>query len=635
MSQFLRVLLFIVIVCCIFSLALGKDLTWDFYNYHLYAPHAALNYELHSDFMGSGWVRYLNPYASVPFYLMATAGWPDTIISMLLAAVHSLNIVLVWWICREHLFGHSAASRDWVALATYLACVTTVFLGMIGSTFTDPLTSTFILGALAALLQGAASTTPRRYIVTSGLLAGIAVGLKLTNIVGCLALAVAILAFAQSWGTRLKVMLIFGFSSGAGFMIANGWWAWQLYAEFGNPVFPLMNTFFQSADFPQEALRSERFLPLKISDWLLLPLRMLEHRSWVYYEVTAPDWRFAFLLVLLVAFLAKKALGRHALHEPPKATGQPTTFVFFAFLGASYFFWQATSGNARYALPIILLVGPACVWLAIRVLPTPSIAKSTLLVLATVQTFVVTEAGNPRWSATDWSGKWIDYVVPQALKQEGFGYLSLGTNSLGTLAPFVHKDARFINLTGLHVTDPHGPGGKRVREFLARHEGRLRMLGVLSKDQVKRWAQTPEPIMRTFNAQLAPWGLSMTDSGCEFISEVSGPADPTNLPTGAMLSCSVLQSSAYYTQQEADRLQFDNAFNFAEKHCPHLFRPKGVYSVMQSTMWTRRYFDTDILLFSSKGRVAYSRYDYGPWDIDIGSLAELADGRGTPSCSSR
>ncbi|MCE2723529.1 MAG: hypothetical protein LW865_09655 [Betaproteobacteria bacterium] len=51
---------------------LGKDLNWDFYNYHLYSPLAYWTQDLKSEFMGAGMQRYLNPLGYLPFYSTAS-----------------------------------------------------------------------------------------------------------------------------------------------------------------------------------------------------------------------------------------------------------------------------------------------------------------------------------------------------------------------------------------------------------------------------------------------------------------------------------------------------------------------------------------------------------------------------------
>ncbi|MFN7219143.1 MAG: hypothetical protein ACK5UX_00675, partial [Burkholderiales bacterium] len=181
---------------------------WDLYNYHLYAPHAALSIPLDQDFMGAGWLRYINPYAAMPFYWMVVSNWPAMLISVVLACVHALNISLVWWISRAYLF-RDFNSRDLSAIATALGAATTVFLGLVGSTFTDPLTSILLLVALAALMESANKGGRTIWTLIAGFAAGVACGLKLTNAVLAAALCISALAIGTHVRGRLRNLCLF------------------------------------------------------------------------------------------------------------------------------------------------------------------------------------------------------------------------------------------------------------------------------------------------------------------------------------------------------------------------------------------------------------------------------------------
>jgi hypothetical protein len=629
----IRFTFFAIAVCCVLTLLLGKDMHWDLYNYHLHTPHAFLHHSISADFMGSSWLQYINPVASLPFYLMVVADWPALIISMVLASIHALNIVLVWWICRYYLFGNQAKNRDWVALSTFLACISVVFIGLIGSSFTDLLTSIFILLSLAFLLHHAAPQADRvtqRSIWLAGLSGGIATGLKLTNVVLAFALFASIAFIRLSAKQRIKT---FVFAGAAGYLMSNGWWAWQLYAEFGNPVFPLQNAIFKSPDFPAVSLHNIRFSSPNFIDWLTLPFQMIQHRSWIYYEVAAPDWRFALCVVLSIALCISLLLKKtkFSWHTTFTLTSQQLAFASFFIIG--YMLWILTSSNARYGLPLMLLIGPACVYLVRHVIPCDFIGKSIIIIVAAIQTFVIIQVGSPRWAATDWTMKWMEYSVPDNLKTRSFGYLTLGTNSNGSLLPFLHPDSRFLNLTGLYVLDPNGPGAHRVQQFIKKHDGKLRMLAQLPRRSAKQKETISPNWLIRLDVQLAPWNLSIDKTDCEVILDGSDSIKIAGVGSGGILTCKVTHGNSGKPQLESERRFVDAAMRAAEMHCPHLFRPAGVYSVKQVTMWTRRYFDTDIVLYSLKGRLAYSRYDFGPWDVDIGELTALANGTTRPNCS--
>src|ERR1700754_4216951 len=55
-----------------FVIVLGKDTSWDFRNYHWYAPYAFLNNRLGIDVAVALQASYYNPFLDIPFYLLAT-----------------------------------------------------------------------------------------------------------------------------------------------------------------------------------------------------------------------------------------------------------------------------------------------------------------------------------------------------------------------------------------------------------------------------------------------------------------------------------------------------------------------------------------------------------------------------------
>lgn len=622
-------------LCIMWSIVLGKDLPWDLYNYHLYAPHAALHYTLDSDFMGAGWVRYLNPYSHVPLYWMVMADWPAILIVSLSAAVHALNVFLLWWICRYRVFSPRPEDRDWVALGTFLGCATVVFLGIVGSTFSDPIVSVLPLLAIVALPAAGAAAASAARLVLVGALLGAATGFKLTNVVFALALCAAIALLIRDWRTLLRVGALLAVGGTLGFLAVNGYWAVQLYQEFGNPVFPLMNHLFASPDFPADAIRHERFTPTGWLEVLTFPFRAVQHATWIYYESPAPDWRFAFAVTLGIGLIGRILFLRR--HDAP-ALGDTTrvdrsSLLVLWFVGISYVLWQLSSGNARYALPLLLLLGPVCALFAKLVVPRrPSLGKSLLITLAAVQCFVLLHVGNPRWGESDWSRKLIELDVPAHLKGQPHGYLSLGLSSNSVIAPFVHRDSRFSNIVGMHVIDPHGPGHERIDAFIKRHSGKLRSLSYVGQLRIDRPGSVPRGALIPINAQLAPWKLQVDAQDCAMILRPE-PNMPKMVSFGnGWLSCGLVQSAGEDEATRTQRVDIERAMNTLQQHCSKELSPPQSYAYRIGGMWIRYYVNTDTKLYFRKGRLAYSRYDFGPFDVDLGSLEEVLAGLRPEAC---
>src|SRR6202012_549075 len=85
-----------------FVIVLGKDTSWDFRNYHWYAPYAFLNHRLGFDVAVAHQASYYNPFLDIPFYWLAihTRSW---IALGALGAVQGANVVPLYLLARTGL----------------------------------------------------------------------------------------------------------------------------------------------------------------------------------------------------------------------------------------------------------------------------------------------------------------------------------------------------------------------------------------------------------------------------------------------------------------------------------------------------------------------------------------------------
>ncbi len=98
-----------------------------------------------------------------------------------------------------------------------------------------------------------------------------------------------------------------------------------------------------------------RFLADTWRDAILRPVAMAAPNSSVYIEIAAPDFRFAIALVLAVLILisTRKTKLRPKGWLPPLAL--------FALVFLSFIPWMQTTGNGRYFMPYLILIGPLCI----------------------------------------------------------------------------------------------------------------------------------------------------------------------------------------------------------------------------------------------------------------------------------
>src|SRR5437773_12063755 len=149
---------------------------------------------------------------------------------------------------------------------------------------------------------------------------------------------------------RLRACLAYLAGGPAALAAMAGPWLALLMREFGNPVFPLMNAWFQSPYAPAVNLVGERFAPPDLATALTFPLRMVALDRALYSETFAPDIRLAALLAASIV-LPALAVRRGA---PQAAALRGTDWRVLAFFGAGSVLWLATSANGRYGMIVLL-----------------------------------------------------------------------------------------------------------------------------------------------------------------------------------------------------------------------------------------------------------------------------------------
>jgi hypothetical protein len=580
-SPILAALVVPAALCAAWTVLAGKDVNWDQLAYHYYVGYELLGGRLAQDFFAASAQSYLNPVGYLPFYWMASS-WHSVAASIVLAALHGLSLTLLFLLARR-LFAHLPPREQLVfsLLGTALGAATAVFWPTIGSSFLDPLLAPAILGGLLLVMEG-------RRPGLAGALFGAAAALKYSN--GIYVLAALPLAFA----TRGALAYVLGAALAIA-MLAGPWFL-ALWREFGNPVFPLMNAWFESPHALAVNLVSARFGPRDVGDALALPFRMVALDRHLYTETFAPDLRLAALAIAVVALPFRRRIPLRGVD-----------WRMLAFLGAGWLLWIATSANARYGLPVLLLVGLALARLAQAVLPL-KVARITLATLLVVQIAICVIASPTRWYiAEPWSTRWLPYEVPESARREPALYLSVEVQPMAVVAPFLHPASSFANVAGQHSLPSDSV---RLAALLERHRGRARALGA-------RLALRDAAALKAYDDALRRVGLRIDASDCftiawrpeedalaRFMNRFSlvTPA-PEPLSVG---SCRLVAQPRDAVDLEAER-RLSAVFERIEKRCPAL---RGQTSVTEpfGSGWLRHYNGLDARLEAFGGNVYLHRY---------------------------
>ncbi len=585
----------------------GKDLNWDYVNYHHYGAALMLEDRWQQDYFAASVQSYLNPLLFVPFYWMATAHWHSWLIAFLLAVVHSLNLVVVWRLAGlvTPSTASAAARRamQWVALA--LGFIAPLHLSMVGSTFSDPLASLPFMAALWLVVSRPVPTL--RTVALAGALMGMATGLKMTNGAMALGLCCALLvgqAQTQSFRELLRQTFVMGLAAVGGLALTHGYWSWKLYSEFGNPVFPLFNAFFASPDFLLANFQDRRFLETGWWGLLRLPFDMTEHATWVYAENYVPDLRVAALVGLVGVWGLLRLFSRVG-----KAGGVPKPLlVLTVFFVAGFIAWGMSTRIGRYAYPLWIVAGPLLVgWFAILIPARSDWVVAGAMSVLLAQGLVQYETGSARWTSYEWSDPWINIEMPERLKREPVTLVSVGLQPFGVLAPHLHPRSGVVNIVGQH-TQPVGDAMTlRLKRMLADDQRPLNIL-LFSPVEPKRGIdlRLPAAARAALNVYLQTYGIEVPDATCEVIvmretplggfifDELPPKSNGEKLDAAAYyLVCSLVRvPQAQQRQAESETESMAPIFNALEDACPHLFYPPRVQTLLGAGSWQRHYPNT-------------------------------------------
>ncbi|MBS0531123.1 MAG: DUF2029 domain-containing protein [Proteobacteria bacterium] len=431
----------------------GDDVNWDWQNYHDYNVWALIHGRYAIDVMPAGLQTYFNPLVYFLAYGLRQF-LPPLVGGLAMGAIHGLNLVAVYFLTRA-LLG-SATGVVTAGAALLIAATGPMTLSEVGTSFSDILTAAPILAGVV-LIVSAGENARARYLV-AGLLIGAMVGLKLTNVVFAAGATVAVL-FAMRPVVAIGYLAVGGVIGG---LATGGFWSLMLWRDFGNPVFPLFNGFFQSPELPSSNLLDQQFLPRSVAEGLAYPIYWLRglHRT---SEFPFRDARFAVLLILLPAAYIVRVIKGSSIF-----TRRDMQFI--AFFAISYLAWLTLFSIQRYAIVLELSCGPLIVLLLLRAI-TNVRSGDYLSVHAAGSALAIVAIGIALWSqpADWWRRPWSNPYRPviSARLRQPATYILLNKPT-AYIAPLLPARSRFYQIGD--IVTPIVSGGtfdKRIRAGLA------------------------------------------------------------------------------------------------------------------------------------------------------------------------
>ena len=460
----------------LYSLFLGADRNWDLMNYHLYIPFASLNNRLAYDIEPAQGQTYLNPALDVPFYFLVRYfnDFPR-LIGFLQGMVNAVDLLCTGLLAWQ-LLGRLTGGATWLRRMLSVTAVVVggsgaVSRGLIGSTTGDTQVACFVMLALVFAVRSidnaVAGVTMLGNLAASGLLAGLAFGLKPTTGPFCVGLFFALAMLPQPCRTNgAAVFVVAGLS---GCVIAGGYHALTMYELFSNPVFPAFDYFFHSRYFGSVDVinlvkRGSMFEVLSFpfaSIWLP---RVLS--GGYFIRDIRPALAVVLGLLMLGGWVLTKMTGKR-IAAPERSIVAMAIFVL-----VSLYVSLAVFNNYRYLGPIESVSGvlivvalgsllPRSVWIA------GVLAAATACLVSTVPLVL------PR---APWVSQYISVSGPD-LDADTLVVISLLRAPVGYLAPFFNPGVRWVRVrSNVYPANSNNLLAETAKRLVATHEGPLMSL---------------------------------------------------------------------------------------------------------------------------------------------------------------
>ena len=439
-----------------FVILLGKDTSWDFRNYHWYAPYALLNHRMGMDVVVAHQASYYNPYLDIPFYWLAThtRAW---IALGVLGAVQGANIVPLYLMARSALRVNvePADIKMMAGALSLLGLVGALTLTEFGTTYYDNVMSVFVLTSLAILVlkretlrQGPLGNVAA-ISAAAGLVSGMAMGLKLPEMPFCVGFAAALLALGGSWKHQVTRLLAGGIAGVIGVLIFSGPWMLYMYQLTGNPLFPYFNDYWKSPLALAAPYRDLRFVPTHFWRQLFFPI--LFTLDWhVADDLGFQDIRvmLAYLLVIAagIVWLARRE-SRDSLIE------KRTAAILFAFFAASYFAWLKFFAIYRYII-LYEMLAPLLIIAAVGLLPLPR--RSRYLALGAVCAACLLTARSDFLERAPVEDPYVDAALPPIPHPDKTMVVMTGDAPMGFIATTLPPQIPVLRIDGWMVQPRDG-----------------------------------------------------------------------------------------------------------------------------------------------------------------------------------
>ncbi len=393
-----------------------------------------------------------------------------------------------------------------------------------------------------------------------------------------------------------------------------------------------------------------RFLADTWRDALLRPVAMAAPNSSVYIEIAAPDFRFA--IALFLALLVLISNRKPKLHKPRAQS----TLALFCLIFLSFIPWMQTTGNGRYFMPYLILVGPLCIALINLIQSTASMKMFLAIALLGIQGAALS-INNPWKSFDAWT--WIPWkeapYLSMELPEEGLEvnatYLTISVPTFSLAAPLLPSSSRWINLATFGPADEQGesllyaPVRKALREGTSLHL----FMASAPRSMVENSHQPDQNAINAINPHLEAHNLRLKfPISCKLIKSKSmthraffygneTPVEKSRIIERSGFWICPIEYVRGLSKKEpllsAEGITAKRMFETMEKICPRFFNPGQKDVQVRSPGFYRRYGGSDSFLVATDNGYLYFKYDRALNPQLIGKAEEILSPGFTYDCT--
>jgi hypothetical protein len=368
-----------------------------------------------------------------------------------------------------------------------------------------------------------------------------------------------------------------------------------------------------------------RFLPDTWRDAVLRPLAMASPDGSVYVEIIAPDFRFIFAIVLLLAWLL---LARGTQRSRSGA------LVLAMFTAAAFVPWLSTTGNGRYFIPFLLLAGPLCIGL-LHLLPvTRSFRVALAACMVLWQVFLIHEIEPWRyWGHVTWAdGEPFQIDVPADIAQQPATFISISSISYSLLAPRFHPASRWINISTLAGVADKSPAGLRAQALIAAPGPLNAIFPTVPGGQ--EGEKIDDALAEALDGLLARQALSIeSPDRCRLMRSAGLAGMASSRLTdqdagrpglhGFWLCPLARHASAEVQEAPPIPPRMEAVFDKLEQTCPRLFRPNETVSLSIPTGAVRGYPGSDFKVYVFNGGQVIYKYYRALNPVSLGTIDDV------------